>query len=205
MVCIADSLKGMASGGRRDALTDPIALRAIAHPTRNRILEELEAGGQLRAADVARTLGIPANQASYHLRLLAKYGLVEDAEAGRDKRDRVWRLTDERGLRIQPSVVATMPGGSAAVRVWRRSAAQRAHELVDQAYGPLPEGHQRVVGDLRLRLTAEEAQQLGEELMEVGHRWTARTRGRRIEQHQTYAILAIVQPVAPPPEPSVST
>jgi DNA-binding transcriptional ArsR family regulator len=194
----------MAGRGERDALTDPIALRAIAHPTRNRILEELEAGGPLRAADVARTLAIPANQASYHLRLLAKYGLVEDAETGRDKRDRVWRLTDERGLRLQPSVVATMPGGSAAVRFWRRSAAQRAHELVDQAYAPLPEGHQRVVGDLRLRLTPEEAHQLGEELMEVGHRWTARTKGRRSEEHATYAVLAIVQPVTPTTEPTAA-
>ncbi len=72
---------------------DPQVLRAIAHPVRNRILGELDAQGSLRAADIARDLGIPANQASFHLRQLAKYGLVEaDAGAARDKRDRVWRL-----------------------------------------------------------------------------------------------------------------
>ena len=52
---------------------DPRVLRAIAHPVRNRILDELGATGPMRAADVARSLGIPANQASFHLRQLAKY------------------------------------------------------------------------------------------------------------------------------------
>ena len=42
---------------------DPRILRAIAHPTRNRVLHELSAAGSLRAADIARLLDIPANQA----------------------------------------------------------------------------------------------------------------------------------------------
>src|SRR6478736_3986815 len=73
-------------------LSDPRVLRAIAHPVRTRVLDELQASGPARAADIARELGIPANQASFHLRQLAKYGLVEEApEEARDKRDRVWR------------------------------------------------------------------------------------------------------------------
>jgi predicted ArsR family transcriptional regulator len=45
---------------------------------------------------IAKRTGVPANQASFHLRQLAKYGLVEVApDAGRDNRDRVWRLVDE--------------------------------------------------------------------------------------------------------------
>src|SRR5690349_1574483 len=84
---------------------DPRVLRALAHPVRNRILDELSASGPLRAADVAEDLGIPANQASFHLRSLAKYGLVEeDTEAARDRRDRVWRLTQQEGWSIdQPA------------------------------------------------------------------------------------------------------
>ena len=59
--------------------------------------------GPLRAADVARELGIPANQASFHLRQLAKYGLVEEApEEARDRRDRVWRRLDRLGDERQP-------------------------------------------------------------------------------------------------------
>ena len=82
-------------------MTDVRMLRGIAHPMRNRILEEMSAGGPMRAADVADRLGIPANQASFHLRQLAKYGLVEDApELARDGRDRVWRVTFESGLSV---------------------------------------------------------------------------------------------------------
>ena len=79
-------------------LSDPRMLRGIAHPMRNRILEEMSAGGPMRAADVAERLGIPANQASFHLRQLAKYGLVEEApELARDGRDRVWRVRTRAG------------------------------------------------------------------------------------------------------------
>ena len=67
---------------------DPKILRAIAHPTRNRILSELFAGGSLRAADIARLIDVPANQASFHLRQLAKYGLV-DQVGWRNMRDAV--------------------------------------------------------------------------------------------------------------------
>ncbi len=75
---------------------NPRVLRALAHPARSRILAELSATGRMRAADIARDLDIPANQASFHLRQLAKYGLVEeDPAAARDKRDRVWKLSAE--------------------------------------------------------------------------------------------------------------
>ena len=96
---------------------DPRVLRAIAHPVRNRVLSELAATGAMRAADVARQLGIPANQASFHLRQLAKYGLVEEApEEARDKRDRVWRATTTAALTVNLGELEKAPGGRTAGR-----------------------------------------------------------------------------------------
>lgn len=43
---------------------DPAALRAIAHPLRQRILMELAVLGHARAADLARATGEPANSVS---------------------------------------------------------------------------------------------------------------------------------------------
>ena len=92
-------------------LSDVRMLRGIAHPVRNRILEEMSAGGPMRAADLAERLGVPANQASFHLRQLAKYGLVEEApELARDGRDRVWRVTYEGGLSVNLDDLAREPG-----------------------------------------------------------------------------------------------
>ena len=94
-------VRNTGSMARRPELHDPRVLRAIAHPVRSRILTELDASGSLRAADVALLLGIPANSASFHLRQLAKFGLVEeDPEAARDKRDRVWKATEEDGYDV---------------------------------------------------------------------------------------------------------
>ena len=113
---------------------DPRILRAIAHPARSRILSELHAAGSLRAADVARILDIPANQASFHLRQLAKYGLVVEApEEARDKRDRVWRMAPEDGISFRTTDVLAQPGREAAVDVYRRSARAGGHHLVDRS------------------------------------------------------------------------
>ena len=68
-------------------------LRAMAHPLRMAIVERVGRRGTARAADVAADLGVPANSVSYHLRILARGGVIEEApEAARDRRDRMWRL-----------------------------------------------------------------------------------------------------------------
>ena len=174
---------------------DPRVLRAIAHPARNRILTELSAAGPMRAADVAAELGIPANQASFHLRTLAKYGLVEeDPAAARDKRDRVWKLTAEEGYTIDLGEIERAPGGKAASAVFRRQAAGRAHALVDTAFDDVrdPAVHRSVV-DQALRLTKQEGAELSEELAEVLRRWNERTRGRG-DDRRTYVVFQVIQP-----------
>ena len=99
----------------RPELHDPRVLRAIAHPVRSRILTELDAHRTLRAADIAQLLDIPANQASFHLRQLAKYGLVEEApDEARDKRDRVWRMVADDGISFRSEDMLAQPGGDAA-------------------------------------------------------------------------------------------
>lgn len=71
-------------------------LRAMAHPLRLDIMERMGRRGTARAADLAADLGIPANSVSYHLRILARGGVIEEApEAARDRRDRVWRLAQD--------------------------------------------------------------------------------------------------------------
>ena len=185
----------------RPELHDPRVLRAIAHPVRSRILTELDAHGSLRAADVAQVLGIPANQASFHLRQLAKFGLVEeDPTAARDKRDRVWRQTETAGYDISIGELEKTPGGKAASTVFRRTKEAWTHRLVTIAYGEdRPPGIHRAITEQALRLTKQEARALTEELVDLVDGWRQRTRAGHDDDRSTYHVLQIVQPF--PDEP----
>jgi len=180
----------------RPELHDPRVLRAIAHPVRSRILTELDAAGALRAADVAGLLGIPANSASFHLRQLAKFGLVEeDPGAARDKRDRVWRATEESGFNVSLGEIEKAPGGKAAAAVFLRTKAAWAHHLVDEAYGEdRTKGIARTVTEQSVRLTKEESHQLTEELADVVEAWRLRNQGSDDDGRLTYHVFQIIQP-----------
>lgn len=75
---------------RRD-VTDPRALRALAHPLRLRILGELIAEGPATSTTLAGTLGVSTGVTSYHLRLLARHGFVEEDPERGTGRERWWR------------------------------------------------------------------------------------------------------------------
>ncbi len=188
------------------AVHDPTVLRAIAHPVRNRILGELYSRGHLRAADVAAELGIPANQASFHLRQLARYGLVEPApEHARDGRDRVWKPAGERGLDLDPRKLAEQPGGAAAVAVWQREASGQAHAAVERAYGlEHPEDARVMVSDDWVRLTKAEAGAYAEELLSLQEKWQRRGREAAdgAADRRTYHLLQILQPMPRPGDPA---
>lgn len=176
-------------------LTDVRMLRGIAHPMRNRILEEMSAGGPMRAADVAERLGIPANQASFHLRQLAKYGLVEEApELARDGRDRVWRASYESGLSVNLEDLAAQEGGQAAIRVFRQSWTAEAHAAIDRADRPGRSKDAMVaVSTHALRLTKAEAKELAGEISDLVDAW--REKGKA-GSAQTYEVLWVLQPAA---------
>jgi predicted ArsR family transcriptional regulator len=73
-------------------LTDPKGLRAYAHPIRLTLMGLLRRSGPLTATQAGEQIGESAASCSFHLRQLAKYGLVEEAGGGRG-RERPWRAT----------------------------------------------------------------------------------------------------------------
>jgi DNA-binding transcriptional ArsR family regulator len=79
-------------GQRTVQLTNPRALRALAHPIRLELISLLRRGGPLTATQAGEQIGESASSCSFHLRQLAKYGLVEEAGGGHG-RERPWRAT----------------------------------------------------------------------------------------------------------------
>jgi predicted ArsR family transcriptional regulator len=72
-------------------LTDPRAMRAVAHPVRIALLEVLGTEGPLTATQAGEHIGESPTTCSFHLRQLAKYGFIEEVE-GVPGRRRPWRL-----------------------------------------------------------------------------------------------------------------
>src|SRR3954471_16596105 len=70
-------------------VTDPMAMRALAHPVRLAIIEALADAGTLTATEAGERVGESPANASFHLRQLAKSGFVE--EAGAQGRRRPWK------------------------------------------------------------------------------------------------------------------
>jgi DNA-binding transcriptional ArsR family regulator len=177
-------------------MSDPRVLRAIAHPTRGRILDELGAVGPMRAADVGEALGIPANQASFHLRQLAKYGVIVPApEAARDRRDRVYKLVDQRGFRLDPEEISKRPGGKAAVTVFQHNKSAWAHRLVEEvfSFGKKRKNSFSAIVDQPMKMTKDEAAEFMGEVDEVLARWADKTRGRT-KGRQTYVFYSMILP-----------
>src|ERR1700735_4917381 len=73
-----------------ERLTDPRAMRAMAHPLRIALIELLSHTGTLTATQASEVLGESPANCAFHLRTLAKDGFVEEAGGGRG-RERPWR------------------------------------------------------------------------------------------------------------------
>ena len=70
---------------------DPVALRALAHPLRWKLIDVLGSELSATATRCAEVLGESVPSCSYHLGILAKYGYIE-LVPGRSGREKPWRL-----------------------------------------------------------------------------------------------------------------
>ncbi|MFC0583052.1 ArsR/SmtB family transcription factor [Micrococcoides hystricis] len=77
-------------------ISDPQAIRALAHEARLAVLEELFSAQTTRTAtELATRCGLTPSAMSYHLRALEKYGFVERAASEGDGRERRWKAAGE--------------------------------------------------------------------------------------------------------------
>ena len=146
-------------------LTDPRALRALAHPTRLALVALLRTEGPLTATRAAELLHDSSASTSFHLRQLAKYGLVEEAPGGRG-RERPWRAT---AMFTSVPEVTDSPELAAASGLFRSVVADRYFEALLrwlETRPDEPEQWQRAAhfGDTILYVTADELADLGEKL-----------------------------------------
>ena len=148
--------------------TDPQALRALAHPVRLKLLEQLMFHGPATATELAGRIDESAPNCSWHLRQLAKYGYIEDVpgEHGR-----------QRPFRAVPRGNSWRSSGSSPELALAGDAMSQA--LVDREVGELRSWIQRRTRDTPVWqdatfltqtitwLTAEELAAVGEEIKAI--------------------------------------
>lgn len=156
----------------RREVTDVRALRALAHPLRLALLNHLMSFGAQTASQCAEVIGSTASNCSYHLRSLARFGLVESVDPV-DGRERPWRSTAT-GLQFgaaegQANDQATALGIDSAERLLvekqiddeanltRRAVAQRDEIPAEWRDATMLSGY-------ALRMTPGELRALGEKL-----------------------------------------
>jgi DNA-binding transcriptional ArsR family regulator len=153
----------MARPERRLEVTDSEVLAALAHPLRVALLYQLNALGSRTASQCAQALGETPANCSYHLRQLAKAGLVVREEAA-NGRERPWRSVYT-GLDLHPPVDDADPEVMTAARATRASLASieiEEHARLARQYLRLesraPRAWREVAGvsSYSLRLTPEE-------------------------------------------------
>jgi DNA-binding transcriptional ArsR family regulator len=108
-------------------LRDPRAIKALAHPARLAVIDELFAGRKLTATECGEIAGLSASAMSYHLRALEKWGIVRRSEASGDGRERPWEAAGE-GLMVDSAEPRASAAGE-AILVSRQLDRERADIL----------------------------------------------------------------------------
>jgi hypothetical protein len=156
-------------------LTDPRALRAMAHPIRLSLIGVLRREGPLTATRAGELIGESSASCSFHLRQLAKYGLVEEAGGGKG-RERPWRATT---LFTSWPDVAEGPEAAAASSLLSSVIAERYFEGLMRWLDAKPDEperwqHAAHFGDTMLYVTPEELADLAAETQAMMDRFLDR-------------------------------
>jgi hypothetical protein len=168
--------EGKVRGRTVTRLTDPRALRAYAHPVRMALVGLLRTEGPLTATRAAELLGESSGTCSFHLRQLAKYGLVEEAGGGTG-REKPWRATTTSTVWDAPG--DGTPETAAAAGLLRSVLAEQYFEQLtrwlEASPGEPAEWQQAaMLGDRILYVTPAELEELRGRMREILDEYFAR-------------------------------
>lgn len=153
-------------------VTDVRTLKALAHPLRMQILEYLADHQKATSTTLAEHLGESTGQTSYHLRQLAKYGFVEDAEGKGNARERWWQSS---GYTVHPEDVQSLARQSPLLGTIAERLLVDRYEKLGEFQRRIPDEAPEWVEASSLSvstwtMTAEELKALRDEVWEVSSR-----------------------------------
>jgi DNA-binding MarR family transcriptional regulator len=148
------------------------ALKALAHPLRQRMLARLQRHGPATSAELAVEFGADRGAASYHLRQLARYGFIQEDASLSAGRRKYWRsVPQDIRLPRDPLDAETAAAAEAVGRGWitRATAELDAYLEHRDAFGSFAPAAMHSFG--ATLLTADELAAFGEEYLALLNRW----------------------------------
>jgi len=143
-------------------VTELAQMRAMVHPARWTVLMALYEGDPLTATQAAELTGLTPSAMSYHLKQLAKMGLVERASASDDGRERPW-IARGTGLHMTAQPDEFVGGVMMRYLMSALSKVVAVPPPADPAERPWPASY----AITRMRLTEDRAKQLTARVQQV--------------------------------------
>ncbi|WP_345764401.1 ArsR/SmtB family transcription factor [Diaminobutyricibacter sp. McL0608] len=159
------------------------ALRALAHPLRVQIMNELSDFGPLTASGLASRLGESSGSTSYHLRQLEKHNIIREVEGKGSGRERWWEMSPG-GVTIGTPEILGTPAGREATelvsREWHHNNERRLAAFMRYGIDRLGMDwmESASLSTAHLKLTREQLKAFGEEYQELLKTLTDKYRGQ---------------------------
>lgn len=181
-------------------ITDPRAIRALAHPLRLSLLELIQREGQLTASQASEALGESTANMSWHLQVLGRYGFIEEAGGGRG-RARPWKLVAT-GLQFgdAPGGRETTIAAEALARLFHERAFHHLRRWEDERHQYPPEWQSAAfTSELVTYLEPAELETLGQEMTDLLLRYRERAldKSRRPEEARPVHLVAFGHSLPP--------
>jgi hypothetical protein len=179
-------------------------MRALSHPVRVALVEELWGGGAMTATELGERIGETATTCSFHLRQLAKYGWVEEAGGGKG-RARPWRMTSV-GFETPSTYEDTEAAvaSTALISLFRERQIDRYRAWVqNRSAAPREWREASTDSQFGYYMTAEELDQFSKELVSLLRKWFSEERitdpAKRPAGSAHVELLAVAYPLDLPP------
>ena len=178
-------------------LSDPRAIRALAHPARLAIIEALFSGDELTATECAALTGLSPSATSYHLKALERWGIVEAGQPRADGRDRPWKAKG-RSIEVSSQVPqGTVLAESAVLETFLDRNRTLVAEFLDHQASEPPEWRDAAeLASSDYWLTAEELAEVSQALRSVLQPYADRRRGSRPDKSRRVRVMRLIVPRA---------
>lgn len=190
---------------------DLAALKALSHPIRLQLLEALSRHGAQTASGLAERLHESSGSTSYHLRQLAKHGLVREVEGKGSARERWWERPPG-AISLSPAADPHNQATIAAARIVARQFERNRSEALEDfiRFGDERLGTEwmeaSVLNTSNLRLDAAQLEEISRRVVQSLGEIVEEYRGkggpgaRPVQLH--FNAFPLVDPAAPPAGPA---